>query len=300
MRRIRIASIRSSRREVLRIGHPLRDHTIGQIAFNPNARPGDADYGMLYIGVGDGGDTVPGRRRNRRRCATRRTRACRSASSCGSTRLPAEGRKYTVPPDNPFVGRESISRRSGRTACAIRSGSPGTRAAIRKMLDRRHRSGAGRGSQRRRARRATTAGANAKAPRRRPSRPEPTSDLPSDRRDAGIHLSGRPVPARSRQGGHRLLRVSRPPYSAPPAASTSSATSRAAASSSPTPQRLVSGKQARFAEIKLKYLARQRTLLEILDNDSRADLRFGTDAAGEIYVLTKRDGMIRKLSIAER
>ncbi len=63
---------------------------------------------------------------------------------------------------------------------------------------------------------------------------------------------------------------------------------------------LVNGKQARFAEIKLKYLARQRTLLEILDNDGRADLRFGTDAAGEIYVLTKRDGMIRKLSIAER
>ena len=48
-----------SRREVLRIAHPLRDHTIGQIAFNPNARPGGADYAMLYIGVGDGGDTYP-------------------------------------------------------------------------------------------------------------------------------------------------------------------------------------------------------------------------------------------------
>jgi len=56
---------------------------------------------------------------------------------------------------------------------------------------------------------------------------------------------------------------------------------------------------AKFAEIKLKYLGRQRTLLEILGNDSRADLRFGTDAAGEIYLLTKRDGMIRRLSIAE-
>jgi hypothetical protein len=36
-----------------------------------------------------------------------------------------------------------------------------------------------------------------------------------------------------------------------------------------------------------------------MGNDSRADLRFGTDAAGEIYLLTKRDGMIRRLSIAE-
>ena len=41
---------------------------------------------------------------------------------------------------------------------------------------------------------------------------------------------------------------------------------------------------AKFAEIKLKYLGRQRTLLEILGNDSRADLRFGVDAAGEIYL----------------
>ena len=62
---------------------------------------------------------------------------------------------------------------------------------------------------------------------------------------------------------------------------------------------LTNGKIGKFAEIKLKYLGRQRTLLEILGNDSRADLRFGTDAAGEIYLLTKRDGMIRRLSIAE-
>jgi hypothetical protein len=56
----------------------------------------------------------------------------------------------------------------------------------------------------------------------------------------------------------------------------------------------------RFAEIKLKYLGRQRTLLEILGADDRADLRFGVDAGGEIYLLTKRDGMIRKLSFADK
>ena len=52
---------RNSRREALRIADPRRDHTIGQIAFNPNARPGAADYAMLYIGVGDGGDMFPAR-----------------------------------------------------------------------------------------------------------------------------------------------------------------------------------------------------------------------------------------------
>ena len=29
--------------------------------------------------------------------------------------------------------------------------------------------------------------------------------------------------------------------------------------------------------------------------NSRADLRFGVDSAGEIYVMTKTDGFIRKL-----
>jgi hypothetical protein len=61
---------------------------------------------------------------------------------------------------------------------------------------------------------------------------------------------------------------------------------------------LVNGRLAPFAEIRLRYLGRERSLLEILGGDSRADLRFGMDERGEIYVLTKRDGMIRKLSIA--
>ena len=36
------------------------------------------------------------------------------------------------------------------------------------------------------------------------------------------------------------------------------------------------------------FWAREKTLPEILDNNGRADLRFGLDAAGEISVLTKR------------
>ena len=31
------------------------DHGIQEITFNPLAKPGDEDYGLLYIGVGDGG-----------------------------------------------------------------------------------------------------------------------------------------------------------------------------------------------------------------------------------------------------
>jgi hypothetical protein len=42
-------------REILRIEQPYPDHNIGQLAFNPNAKSGDRDYGMLYIAVADGG-----------------------------------------------------------------------------------------------------------------------------------------------------------------------------------------------------------------------------------------------------
>jgi hypothetical protein len=48
----------STQREVLRIAQPWWDHNAGQLAFNPNSRPEDPDYGMLYIGVGDGGNTA--------------------------------------------------------------------------------------------------------------------------------------------------------------------------------------------------------------------------------------------------
>ena len=48
-----------SGREILVIAQPFPDRNTGYIGFNPTANPGSADYGMLYLGVGDGGNTVP-------------------------------------------------------------------------------------------------------------------------------------------------------------------------------------------------------------------------------------------------
>jgi hypothetical protein len=42
-------------REVMRIAFGGQIHGIQQIDFNPNAQPGDEDYGLLYIASGDGG-----------------------------------------------------------------------------------------------------------------------------------------------------------------------------------------------------------------------------------------------------
>ena len=42
-------------REVLRLGFASQIHAIQQIDFNPTAKPRDGDYGLLYVAAGDGG-----------------------------------------------------------------------------------------------------------------------------------------------------------------------------------------------------------------------------------------------------
>jgi hypothetical protein len=43
-------------REIIRTAHPFPNHNGGQIAFNPLAQPGGADFGLLYVGSADGGN----------------------------------------------------------------------------------------------------------------------------------------------------------------------------------------------------------------------------------------------------
>ena len=42
-------------RELLRFEQPFGNHNGGQIGFNPLAEPGDPEFGLLYVGVADGG-----------------------------------------------------------------------------------------------------------------------------------------------------------------------------------------------------------------------------------------------------
>jgi hypothetical protein len=42
-------------RELVRLRQPFANHNGGQLAFNPLAAPGAADFGLLYMGVADGG-----------------------------------------------------------------------------------------------------------------------------------------------------------------------------------------------------------------------------------------------------
>jgi len=286
-----------SRREVLRIGHPLRDHTIGQIAFNPNTRPGDADYGLLYIGVGDGGDTVPGRGEIDQMRNAQNTKVL-LGKILRINPLPGEGRKYTVPKDNPFVGRAShlpeIWAYGLRNPQRFGWDTDGSRTMLIVDIGQAQveevnigKAGANYGWSEREGAAAVNHRDQGQA-----------SDLPASDASFGYtypaiqyrHDIGRAVTGCCVYRG-RLLAPLRGKYVFGDIVSGRIFFSDVA--------RLASGSVAKFAEVRLKHLGRQKTLLEILGNDDRADLRFGVDAAGEIYLLTKRDGMIRKLSFVE-
>lgn len=85
-----------SYREVFRVGMPVYDHPIKQISFNPFASPGSADYGLLYVGHGDGSvqSAIAGGGQN--------NDALGKVLRIDPTQRGAQ--PYTVPVDNPFVG----------------------------------------------------------------------------------------------------------------------------------------------------------------------------------------------------
>lgn len=86
-------------REVLRLGYGGQIHGIQQISFNPTSKPGDADYGDLYVASGEGGlghaDNEP-----------------QDLSNPFGKLLRIDPRghdgtngQYGIPKDNPFAGR---------------------------------------------------------------------------------------------------------------------------------------------------------------------------------------------------
>ncbi|MFI1395694.1 PQQ-dependent sugar dehydrogenase [Streptomyces sp. NPDC020681] len=88
-----------NRREVLRIGFAGGGHGIQQIDFNPTARPGDRDYGLLYVAAGDGAQGV------------NNTEPQDLSLPHGKIlRIDPRGRsgangEYGIPASNPFVGK---------------------------------------------------------------------------------------------------------------------------------------------------------------------------------------------------
>jgi len=90
-------------REVLRLQQPFANHNGGLVAFNPLARQGQPDFGMLYIGNADGGSG-----------GDPMNMAQNMESPFGKIlRIDPSGRnsrngKYGIPADNPFVSKAAL------------------------------------------------------------------------------------------------------------------------------------------------------------------------------------------------
>jgi hypothetical protein len=95
-------------RELLRLKHNTHIHPMGDLIFNPNARPGDPDWRVLYVGCGDGGsgESRTEIRNNPQRLDTLVGKILRIIPDVNDKRGSlSENGRYRIPPDNPFVSK---------------------------------------------------------------------------------------------------------------------------------------------------------------------------------------------------
>lgn len=90
-------------REIFRVGQFAPNHNIGTIAFNPIAEVGTADYGMLYASFGDGGAANDPRQYGQ--SLVEPSGAIIRIDPLGGT----DGKAYGIPSDNPFVTDPEIA-----------------------------------------------------------------------------------------------------------------------------------------------------------------------------------------------
>ena len=94
-------------RELLRLQHPLPQHPLGEMTFDPAARPGDSDWRVMYLGAGDSGS---GEQRDSRRLNPQRLdtlvgkilRIVPDLRQHTKTSTVSENGRYRIPNDNPF------------------------------------------------------------------------------------------------------------------------------------------------------------------------------------------------------
>ena len=85
-------------RQLFRTAKAFQIHNGGQIAFNPLAKPGSADYGLLYVGVADGGNGGDPYKH-----AQNLSFIFGKILRIDPLGNNSANRQYGIPPDNPFV-----------------------------------------------------------------------------------------------------------------------------------------------------------------------------------------------------
>jgi mono/diheme cytochrome c family protein len=107
-RDIRNATFEGTAREVLRLQLPSPIHPLGEMTFNPAARRGDADWRVMYLGSGDAGtgEQKDIRRMNPQRLdnlAGKILRIIPDLREHTAASTISENGRYRIPNDNPFV-----------------------------------------------------------------------------------------------------------------------------------------------------------------------------------------------------
>ena len=122
------ATFEGTARELLRLQQPTPIHPLGEMTFNPAARPGDPDWRVMYIGAGDAGsgEQRDSRRLNPQRLDTLVGKILRIVPDLRRAHVDEHGQRERAVPDPQ---RQSLLDARGRaqgdlgaTACAIRIG----------------------------------------------------------------------------------------------------------------------------------------------------------------------------------
>ena len=102
-------------REVLRVQLNHRIHPLGEVVFHPTAQRGDAEWRVMYIGIGDGGSgemrTIA--RPNPQRLDTlvgKILRIIADPAEHASTSTLSENGRYRIPNDNPFIAKAGAKK----------------------------------------------------------------------------------------------------------------------------------------------------------------------------------------------
>ncbi len=281
-----------TRREVLRIDYARFVHNIQDIAFNPFVEPSSPDYGLLYVCVGDGEAVNAGVPESGHRLDSPYGSLIR-IDPLGTNGV--NGR-YGIPPDNPFTNDRDDATRAEIYAWGFRnphricwdSAHP-ERLFLMDI-----------GEKNAEEINLIVAGADYGYSEREGTyvlKPDVATDevwpLPADDAALGFtypaawydHDEGRAI------AGGLVYRGSAVPQLEGKLVFGDIVNGRILYVDADT---LELGRQAEIKELELTYRGARRSLLSRV-GASRADLRFGTDEAGELYFTTKQDGRIRRV-----
>jgi len=277
-------------RELLRVDLVTDSHGVQEIAFNPLSKPGDKDYGMLYMSMGDGGAVQVGYPFLLHGIETILGSIIRIDPRGGNS---LNGH-YGIPPDNPFAQSQNTKALGEIYAYGFRNPHRITWSKSGEMLV----FNIGQ---------ANIESVNLIAPGHNygwPTREgnflfDPNGDLskvyPLPANDS-IYKITYPVAQYDHgegmaiSGGYEYWGTTIPQLKG-----------KLLFGDIPTGRlfyvdmaTIKQGKQALVKEWKISVNGAQRTLKELCGTD-RVDLHFGRDARGEIYLLTKADGRMYKI-----